>query len=61
MMPAYHLRVDQARSVLGNQPVSLGTMGLRYLLFEVSPVGLELVSTQPYYPETKYPSVNPID
>ena len=61
MMPAYQSRVDQARPVLGNQPVPPGTTGLRFLSTEVSPVGLELVSAQPYYLEMEYPSVEPID
>ena len=60
-MPAYQRRVDQARPVIGNQPVPPGTTGLRYLSIEVSPMGLELVSAQPYCLETEYLSVEPID
>ena len=61
MMPIYQPRVDQARPVLGNQPVPPGTTGLRYLSAEVSSVGLELVSAQSYYPEIEYLSAKPID
>ena len=61
MMPMYQPEVDQARPVLGNQLVPPRTTGLRYLSTEVSLVGLELVSTQPYYAETKYSSVESID
>ena len=61
MMPMYHSRVDQAKLVLGNQPSPPRTIGLRYLSTEVSLVGLELVSAEPYYLEPKYPSAKPID
>ena len=61
MMPTYQPRVDQARLILGSQVVPLGTTGLKYLSIEVSPMGLELVSAQSYYPKTEYLSVEPID
>ena len=57
----YQSRMDQARPDLGNQLVPPGTTDLRYLSTEASSVGLELVSAQPYYPKTEYPSVEPID
>ena len=60
-MPMYQPRVDQERFVLGNQLTPPGTTSLSYLSIEVSPMGLELISAQSYYPETEYPSVEPID
>ena len=61
IMPAYQPRGDEARPVLGNQLVPPGTTGIRYLSIEVSLMGLELVSAQPYYPEVEYLSADPID
>ena len=50
-MPAYQPRIDQARPVLGNQPVPPGTTGLRYMSAEVPSTGLELVCAPPYFQE----------
>ena len=53
-MPAYQPRIDQARPILGNQPMPPGTTGLRYMSAEVPSIGLELVSAQPYFQEPEY-------
>ena len=60
-MPAYQPRVDQARLVLGNQPMPLGTTGLRYMSAKVPSTGLELVSSQPYFQEPEYHRLKPLD
>ena len=44
-----------------NQPAPSGMTGLRYLSTDAPPVGMELVSTPPYYTEPDYTLAEPVE